>query len=711
MPLNFPTSPSLNDTYTFNNKTWIWNGNAWAINNTGAINGIPIGNTNPSTGNFTSLAASSLTLSGNIIPTANITYDIGTSANRFKDIWLSNSTIYIGAASITTDGGNLVLTNPDGGQSVVSGNQTVSSNTLVEANSNLAVSNNYISLSVNSNANVLLVTASGANITGTVNISGNANVGNLGATGLVATTISGSLTTNAQPNITSVGTLSSVSATGNITGGNLTTGGVLSVTGNANVGNIGASGGVFTTISGSLLTASQPNITSVGTLSGLAIGGNIIPNANVTYDLGNSTNRFKDIYLSNSTIYLGNTTLSATGDDFTITGNLSANNANLGNSAIANYVTGTLMTNAQPHVTSLGTLTGLSLTGNLTSTANIYANSFTIGASLLTGTITTNSQPNITAVGTLGNLSITNNLTVGGNFTVTGNLVYANVSDLVVNDPLIYLASNNVGDTDDIGLVANWDDGVYQHGGMARDHTDGTWKFFSNVVAEPTTTIDWANAVYDPVKAGSLTVVANANVGNIGASAGVFTGNVSANYITATQLISNVNVGTAPIIVSSSTKVANLNADYINGYSTDQSVSANTVVVRDANGNILGNNITGTLVTSSQTNITSLGTLGSLAVSANITSGNIYANSGTIGASLVTGTLTTASQPNVTSLGTLTTLNVSGVANLNAVGNLRISGGSNGQILTSNGSGGVSFETNTGISTGKAIAMSIVFGG
>ena len=57
MPLNFPTSPSLNDTYTFNNKTWIWNGNAWAINNTGAINGIPIGNTNPSTGDFTTVNA------------------------------------------------------------------------------------------------------------------------------------------------------------------------------------------------------------------------------------------------------------------------------------------------------------------------------------------------------------------------------------------------------------------------------------------------------------------------------------------------------------------------------------------------------------------------------------------------------------------------------------------------------------------------------
>jgi hypothetical protein len=27
--INFPASPALNDTYTFNNNTWIWNGAAW----------------------------------------------------------------------------------------------------------------------------------------------------------------------------------------------------------------------------------------------------------------------------------------------------------------------------------------------------------------------------------------------------------------------------------------------------------------------------------------------------------------------------------------------------------------------------------------------------------------------------------------------------------------------------------------------------------
>jgi hypothetical protein len=54
-------------------------------------------------------------------------------------------------------------------------------------------------------------------------------------------TLGGALTTNAQPNVTSVGTLSSLTVSGTIAGGNLTTGGVTSTanltvtTGNANI--------------------------------------------------------------------------------------------------------------------------------------------------------------------------------------------------------------------------------------------------------------------------------------------------------------------------------------------------------------------------------------------------------------------------------------------------------------------------------------------
>lgn len=57
MPLDFPSSPTLNENYSFGTKTWIWNGNAWALASSGAINSTPIGNLSPSTGAFTTLSA------------------------------------------------------------------------------------------------------------------------------------------------------------------------------------------------------------------------------------------------------------------------------------------------------------------------------------------------------------------------------------------------------------------------------------------------------------------------------------------------------------------------------------------------------------------------------------------------------------------------------------------------------------------------------
>ena len=53
--------------------------------------------------------------------------------------------------------------------------------------------------------------------------------------------------------------------------------------------------------------------------------------------------------------------------------------------------------------------------------------------------------------------------------------------------------------------------------------------------------------------------------------------------------------------------------------------------------------------------------------------------------------VTNAAQPNITSTGTLASLTIAGNVNLGAIGNLTITGGSNGQVLTTNGSGAVSW--------------------
>lgn len=62
MPLNFPSSPAVNDQYTFAGRTWVWNGSAWDSYNPGitayvsAVNGF--------TGGVTLAAGSGITLTG-----------------------------------------------------------------------------------------------------------------------------------------------------------------------------------------------------------------------------------------------------------------------------------------------------------------------------------------------------------------------------------------------------------------------------------------------------------------------------------------------------------------------------------------------------------------------------------------------------------------------------------------------------------------------
>ncbi|MEI6053501.1 MAG: SprB repeat-containing protein, partial [Opitutaceae bacterium] len=179
-----------------------------------------------------------------------------------------------------------------------------------------------VTISSAGNANILTVTGTGVNVAGTLNTGpGNITAGNINAGNLLTANYSTSvLTTAAQPNITSVGTLTSLAITGNLTSGN------------ANLGNLAQANYV----QGTLTTAAQPNITSVGTLTSLAV-----------------------------------------------TGNISGGNVNAGNLLTANYSTSVLTTAAQPNITSVGTLTALDVTGTFTSAPN---NNGTINLTVTGGT-------------------------------------------------------------------------------------------------------------------------------------------------------------------------------------------------------------------------------------------------------------------------------------------------------------------------------------
>ena len=190
-----------------------------------------------------------------------------------------------------------------------------------------------LNLSENNTGNIQLT----GNITASSNISSSATIiGNSGSFESVA----GTLSTAAQPNITSLGTLTSVTtgdvtATGNsVLGnavtdthtltGNITSSGNISssgniITNNLNIdnsitatGNIsgsvtstGSFGTINTThvnstnIIGTLQTAAQTNITSVGTLDSLTVTGDITANGNIVGDDGTDITNIETIECDN----------------------------------------------------------------------------------------------------------------------------------------------------------------------------------------------------------------------------------------------------------------------------------------------------------------------------------------------------------------------------------------------------------------------------
>ena len=85
-------------------------------------------------------------------------------------------------------------------------------------------------------------------------------------------------------------------------------------------------------------------------------------------------------------------------------------------------------------------------------------------------------------------------------------------------------------------------------------------------------------------------------------------------------------------------------------------------------------------------------------------------SSGVIAIGQAVGTTSNVTFQNVST----TSLTVTGTSNLNNVGNVTILGGTSGQVLTTNGAGGLSWTTVSGggggITTGKAIAMAMIFG-
>ena len=136
----------------------------------------------------------------------------------------------------------------------------------------------------------------------------------------------------------------------------------------------------------------------------------------------------------------------------------------------------------------------------------------------LTQTITTAGNmnaTNITAANVTSSGVVTaNDVTISGNLTVNGTSTTVNSTNVTIDDPMIYIGDGNQSNSLDLGVVAAFNNGTYQHAGLVRDASDnGIWKLFSGVVAEPGTTVDFTTYTKDKLEVGTLF----ADIAHIGA--------------------------------------------------------------------------------------------------------------------------------------------------------------------------------------------------
>jgi hypothetical protein len=117
---------------------------------------------------------------------------------------------------------------------------------------------------------------------------------------------------------------------------------------------------------------------------------------------------------------------------------------------------------------ALQVLGGAGVTGNINTSGIVTITNTTNSANISTGALVVSGS-----IGAAGNLTVGQNITCVGDFTVNGTFTTTGTDALVVNDPFIFLANANPGDTYDSGVISQYFDGVAnRYTGYFRDITD-----------------------------------------------------------------------------------------------------------------------------------------------------------------------------------------------------------------------------------------------
>jgi hypothetical protein len=365
-------------------------------------------------------------------------------------------------------------------------------------------------------------TLSGLNVQGLLIVSNGSGISNINSSNLVGNVANANValvvSQAAQPNITSVGTLTGLNVQGLLVASN-----------GSGISNINGSNVSTVPTAQSVTVASQGNITSVGTLTGLNVQGLlIVSNGSGISNINGSNVSTVSTAQSVTVASQGNITSVGTLTGLNVQGLLVASNgsgiSNINGSNVSTVPTAQSVTvAAQPNITSVGILSNL-VVGNSLTTTNVYLS----GSMNLQGTANISNiiTQNVTAIGT--SLVVTS-------VTVNGNVYVSNTSTAANG----FLATGTFGGVFPDGIVMDYVQGTVGNGRLSVGVNDAI-TFYTGGLG--TTSI----AYFDPnLRVGLGTVTPGSNlhvVGNVYASNALTTTNA---YLTGTlnvQGTSNISV-------------------------------------------------------------------------------------------------------------------------------------------------------------------------
>ena len=341
----------------------------------------------------------------------------------------------------------------------------------------------------------------------------------------------------------------------------------------------------------------------------------------------------------------------------------------------------TFMANAVSISTDTGALIvdgGLGVDGNVNIGGAVGIADTTESTSVSTGAFKL-----LGGAGIVGNLNIGGDITCVGDFTVNGTFTTTGTDSLAVTDPFIFLAENNPGDTYDSGVISQFYDGAnLRYTGYFRDITDAKYKLFTNLLTEPTTTVDTTDPSFQLTDLVLSNLSASGNVtgtyfvGNGAALTGIST--TSSNIFLGNTSVSIPAVNGNVNAVINSVLIANI---WSGGISVVGAVAASTTI--SATGNITGGNVlTGGLV-SATGNVTSAANVaagnvltgGLVSAAGNVTGDNVNATTAvSAGGNVQGGNLRTAGTISATGdvygNSFIATSNVQATLNVSATGNV-----------------------------------------